>query len=429
MTMSKAPLGWVAGVEAPRDEELYRCVHCGLCLSACPTYMATGLEAESPRGRLALMKAVREGRVPVSPQVVRHWDLCLQCRACEAVCPSAVPYGRLMEYTRAQVVAQGREPWRWRLARWGFLRAVLPRLGVLYAGGALLRLYQRSPLRWLARAVAPLRALDDLLPPLPSRFFRASGRVYPAAGVRRSRVALLAGCVMAVAQGPTMEASVRVLQRNGCEVAVPAGQGCCGALSLHGGDLEGARRLARRTVDALLAAEPDYVVVASAGCGSTMKEYGELLRGDAEYAARAEALARRVVDVTELLAKLGVVAPRGRLPRRVTYQDPCHLVHAQRISKAPREVLGAIPGVELVEMEGATMCCGAAGLYTVTNRGMSRRLLEGKMEAVAATGAEVVATANPGCMLQLQAGVRGRGLAVRVAHVVDLLDEAYREEG
>ena len=338
------------GLDAPQDEDLYRCVHCGLCLSACPTYLETGLEMESPRGRIALMKAVREGRVPISPHIVQHWDLCLQCRACEVVCPSGVPYGRLMEYTRAQVVRQRKDPWAWRLTRWTFLRQVLPHLGRLYLGGALLRLYQRSPLRPLARLAPPLRSLDDQLPRLPRRFFRPSPQVYPAVGERRARVALLSGCVMAVAQAPTMEAAVRVLQRNGCEVVVPVGQGCCGALNLHSGDVAQARRMARRNVDTLLRAAPDYIVVASAGCGSTMKEYAELLRPDPACAARAEEFSRRVVDITELLAELGVRPPQAPLPLRVTYQDPCHLAHAQRISRQPREVIKAIPGLELVEM-------------------------------------------------------------------------------
>ncbi len=423
------------GTDIPREEDLYRCVHCGLCLSSCPTYLESSLETESPRGRIALMKAVNEGRLGITPRVVSHWEMCLQCRACETVCPSGVPFGRLMEYTRAQVIQHRKESWRLRLARALFLRGLLPHPWRLRLGAALIRLYQRWGFRALVRKSRLLMLLPgnaaDLeagLPSLSRKFFGPTSNVLRAKGEARMLVGLLSGCVMPLVQGPTMEAATRVLTRNGCDVAVPLSQGCCGALNVHAGDIDMARRMARKNIDVFLKAGVEKIVVASAGCGSAMKEYAELLRDDPGYRIAAERFSEMTVDVTEFLASLPFDPPKGEVPERVTYQDACHLAHAQRITRAPRVILGSIPGLELVEMEGSDKCCGAAGIYTVTQREMSRRLLDTKVAHVAATGAETVATANPGCTIQLEAGVRRAGLPGRVCHVVDLLDESYRRE-
>ena len=358
------------------DEDLYRCVHCGLCLNVCPTYLETGLETESPRGRIALMKGVREGRIASSKRVVDHWDLCLGCRACEAACPSGVPYGRLIEGVREEVSEKGGASWRSRVVSAVMLRGLLPRLGLLRLSVRLLRLYQILGLQSLVRGSRLLKVLpggldrlEGQLPKISGRFFEASSHVYPAMGPKKMRVGLLAGCVMPLAQGPTMEAAVRVLQRNGCEVVAPPKQGCCGALNLHSGEGKGGRRMARKNIDVFLSAGVEKVVVASAGCGSAMKEYGHLLKDDAEYAEKATRLAGMTVDITEFLASLPFERPSGVVNRRVTYQDACHLVHAQGISEAPRRLLESISGVELVEMEGASQCCGAAGIYTITQRG------------------------------------------------------------
>ncbi len=425
-----------AGPDAPADQDLYRCVHCGLCLDHCPTYLQTGLEMESPRGRIALMKAVREGRVPLSDQVRSHWDMCLQCRACEAVCPSGVPYGRLMERTRAQVAQTGKQGRRARLLRRLAFRVLLARPRLLYLLGYGVRAYERSGARWLMEHSGLLRVLPqglaDLarqMPAIHGGAFHPSRKVYrPSAAQPRLRVALLSGCVMAVAQGAVMEAAVRVLVRNGCEVVVPPGQGCCGALCLHGGDIETARAMARRNIDVFLATGVERIVVASAGCGSAMKEYHDLLRDDPLYADKAAQFSAKVKDITELLASLPVEPPKAELRLAVTYQDSCHLAHAQRVTKAPRQLLQAIPGLVLKEMQGADICCGAAGSYSLTQRAMSRRLQDDKVRAVKATGAQVIATANPGCILQLQQGLRRHRLRGRVVHVVELLDEAYRKE-
>ena len=416
-------------IGGPRDEDLYKCVHCGLCLNACPTYLETGLETESPRGRIALMKAVREERVALTPRVVSHMDLCLQCRACEVACPSGVPFGRLMEATREQIAEQRKAPLLRRMVLRLAFRHLLPHPKRLYALGAVVRLYQRTPLwrlmRWLPGVVG---RLNRQLPKLSERFFKPSREEFAAEGAVRARVGLLSGCVMALSHGPTMEAVVRVLARNGCHVVVPTDQACCGALNIHGGDRTRAQEMTRRNIDVFLEQGVDAVIVASAGCGSTMKEYGDLLKDDPEYAEKAERLGSLVKDVTEFLVDLPFTPPKGRIPVRVTYQDPCHLAHAQRITEAPRELLRAIPGLELVEMESSSRCCGAAGLYGSLQPKMSRRLMERKVASVVDTGAEVMATANPGCALQMEMGLKAAGRDTSVRYVVDLLDEAYGRE-
>ena len=440
------------GVDSPAEADLYRCVHCGLCLSSCPTYSTLHLETESPRGRIALMRAVHEGRVGISDRIVSHWEMCLQCRACEAVCPSGVPYGRIMEYTRAQTLARDKQGSELKRVDRFFLRAALPHPKRLRFGMRLLQIYQRTGLRKLIRASGLLKLLPETLaqmegqlPDLDGPFFAPTKVVYPARPRQEPEdttdqaaptVALLSGCVMPLMQGETMQAAVRVLTRNGCNVAVPPGQACCGALNLHAGDLETARRLARRNIDVFLASgadRPGYkIVTASAGCGSNMKEYGELLKHDPQYAEPAGRFAELTVDITEFLADLPLDPPRGRVDRRVTYQDPCHLAHAQRITRQPREALKAIPGLELVEMEASSMCCGGAGFYSMVQPDLSGQILAAKIGNIEATDAEQVVTANPGCMMQIEQGLGYSGCPAagrKVVHVVDLLDEAYRSEG
>jgi glycolate oxidase iron-sulfur subunit len=434
-TRAAAPAGLdglPAGQAGPRPEDISRCVHCGYCLNYCPTYVDLGLETESPRGRIHLIDALSQGRIKPGRAVLEHLDLCLQCRACETACPSGVSFGRIMEGARTQVVAAGRSPLGWRL-RSIVLRWTLPHPRLLRLLAVLLRLYQRSGLQSLVRRTRllwllpfHLRHLEQLLPPVAGRFFTpASAGANPDASDGARRVALLTGCVMPFFYPQTHEATVRVLERLGYQVVVPKEQVCCGALFVHGGDHRTARRLARRNIDVFLAAGVEAVVVNAAGCGSTLKEYGELLADDPEYADKAAHFSSLVKDITEFLVELPFQEGLGRLERRVTYQDSCHLAHAQRITAPPRQILGAIPGLELVEMENADRCCGSAGIYNVTQREMSSRILADKMRAVAATGASLVVTANPGCMLQLEAGLRLHGLQGTVAHVVEVLDEAY----
>ncbi len=405
------------------DADLSKCVHCGLCLQHCPTYVETGLETESPRGRLYLMRALAEGRIEATPNAIGHLDQCLQCRNCEAVCPSGVPYGRIMEDTRAEVLGSGRAPREWRL-RALFLREVIAnpaRLRLLASG---LRLYQASGLRSLAERVPLLRDRAALAPTISRRPFIETGVLARPQGTPSRRVGFLTGCIMPLAYGRVHRATVRVLARNGCEVIAPPSQVCCGALHGHNGDRLTAQRLARRNVEAFLADDLDAIVVNSAGCGAAMKEYHELLPGD-EPSRRFSSL---VKDVHEFLLELPLKPPAGRLDIHLTVQDSCHLAHAQRLARAPRQILALIPGLTIVDMRHADRCCGSAGVYSLTQPEMSLQLLDSKMSEVSATGARVIATANPGCMAQLEAGLRRRAMPGRVAHVMELLDESYRAE-
>ena len=416
----------------PTQFDLDKCVHCGLCLNACPTYRELGLEMDSPRGRVYQMVQVSEG-APITPAYLEHIGLCLACRGCESACPSGVPYGRMVEQARAEIEA--RIP-RGRLARW--LRAflfgqLLQSRALLSIAGTLLYLYEVSGLKTLARGLGLMRMLGRLgnvaqLAPSadPPFFFSQIGKTFPADGVRRHRVAFLSGCVANISFARLHEASVRVLQRNGCEVVVPAGQGCCGALHLHSGLPDDGRALARRNIDALRGGAFDAIVSNSAGCGAMLKEYGELLAGDPAYATAAQQFAAQVRDITEFLASIELNRQMGAVDRVVTYQDACHLAHGQRIRGAPRKLLAAIPGIVFEEMRGADICCGSAGSYNIVQNEMSLQILAHKMEAVNRTGATIIATANPGCILQLQAGVRLHGSGQRVMHVVEILDLAYR---
>lgn len=423
------------GPDAPAESELYKCVHCGFCLQACPTYVETGLEAESPRGRIALMKAVNEGRIGVTDSVIAHWDLCIQCRACEVACPSGVPYGNLIEATMQQVASRRKPGIVSRTVASLALKQTLPNQGrlALLVGG--MRLYQRSGLQNAVRKSGILNAmpgnlgeLESSMPQLPTEVFRARGQVYAAQGERKTRVALLSGCVMPLVNGPQMNAVVRVLTRNGCDVEITRGQVCCGAINSHVGDLETARTLARRNIDAFLGSGVDAVAVASAGCGSRMKEYGHLLRNDRRYAEKAQAFSAMVKDIHELLAALPIDPPKASLPYRVTYQDSCHLSNAQRITAPPRQLLRSIPGIEFVELPNASKCCGAGGTYTITEREFSMRVLDSNMRAVRQTGANIIATANPGCLMQLQYGAQREGMPLEARYITDLLDEAYSKE-
>ncbi|MBM4404673.1 MAG: 4Fe-4S dicluster domain-containing protein [Chloroflexi bacterium] len=422
-----------SGQDAPAEADIWRCVHCGLCLQSCPTYVQTGLETESPRGRISIMKAVHERRTGLTETATAHLELCLQCRACEAVCPSGVPFGRMMEATRAQIAAKTKRAFVERVGRKLAFRVLLPRPRLMRAMGYCLKLYQRTGLQWLVRQLrllkpfGPLDRMDQQLPMLPKFYSPPRGEVVPALGAKKRLVAMLNGCVMPLTYGPVNEATARVLAHNGCEVVVPRRQGCCGALSAHGGEREAARALARKNIDVLLATGAEAVIVNSAGCGSAMKEYGDLLKDDSAYREKAERFGKMVKDANEFLAGLPLAPGKRAIEARVTYQDSCHLAHAQRIKDAPRAVLRAIPGLKLIEMQNADMCCGAAGVYNIVQPEMSSRLLEHKMEHVAAAQPAIIATANPGCMLQLQRGVERNGMRARVAHVVELLDESYRD--
>lgn len=416
--------GWPLAADAPDTADLAKCVHCGLCVNACPTYVVTGLETESPRGRIHLARAVAEERIPLSETVRGHWELCLQCRACEAVCPSGVPYGRIMERARAQLAAvpaaNARDRWRRRLRRLALRRVVAsPRMLALAC--APVRWFARSRARGLLRGKGPLSRIEAQLG-RPGPPFRPHHGRAPAGTA--DEVALFTGCVMGELFGDTHRATVRVLERAGARVATPRGQRCCGALSAHDGDLEQARTLARVNVAAFERAGTGTIVVNSAGCGAALKEYGELLADDAAWAERARALSARVLDLSEALAARE--APPGRLPARVAYQDACHLAHAQGVREQPRTLLWALDGCELVETEGADLCCGAAGLYGLSQPGMSGELRARKAARFREHRPDLVVTANPGCQMQYEAAIREAGVRARVLHLAEALDEAQR---
>ena len=420
------------GAHGPRQFDLDKCVHCGLCLNACPTYRQLGLEMDSPRGRIYQMVQVANG-APITPSYLEHIGLCLACRGCESACPSGVPYGRMVEDARAEIEAHTHRGRISAAARRFAFERLLQSRGLMTSAGALLYLYEASGMKALLRGMGVLRLLGRLgdlaqLAPRaePPFFFSQIGRTFAPEGVRRYRVAFLAGCIANVAFARLNEATVRVLQHNGCEVAIPAGQGCCGALHVHSGLREQARALARRNIDAVLGGGFDAIITNAAGCGSTLKEYGELMSDDAWYAERAREFAGRLMDITEFLAAIELNPRMGRVEAIATYQDSCHLAHGQKIRTAPRKLLAAVPGLELREIAGADICCGSAGIYNVVQNEMAMQILASKMAAVNATGAQIIATANPGCMLQLEAGIRLHGSKQRVMHVVEVLDLAYR---
>jgi glycolate oxidase iron-sulfur subunit len=420
------------GRDRPRYEDYARCVHCGLCLNDCPTYRLWGLEADSPRGRIRQMALVDEGRLPLGASFVQHIDQCLDCRACETACPSGVEYGKLVEAARTQIEQNYRRPLFSRLARSLVYRHLLPYPRRIAAAARLARFYQRSGIQALARETGLLRTLglaerDLLMPRIEDRFFFSQlGKTFPAQGNRRARVALFAGCVAQVSFASLNEATIRVLTANGCDVVVPQGQRCCGALAAHAGVRDVARELARVNMGVFLGGEFDVILTNAAGCGSTLKEYDHLFPNGTPEHEQAQAFCVRMRDVTEFLDQIGLVAPRGTLPWRVTYQDSCHLAHGQRVREAPRRLIRAVPGAEFVEMRRADQCCGSAGVYNVTETATSLELLAEKMECARQTRATVIVTANPGCLLQLRAGAEMRGTGQEVLHVIELLDQAQQ---
>ena len=407
-----------------------QCVHCGLCTSACPTYVILGDENDSPRGRIHLMRSVTDGRLELTDQVRHHLELCLDCRACETACPSGVEYGRLIEPFRIGMQkTAASDDW---FHRW-ILFGLFPYPHRLAWALAPARLAQRLRLDRLAAALGlvrllppRLRKLTEMLPPLGPRQPPLPG-VLPAIGTRRARVALFTGCVSQAVFAGTNWATARVLQQNGCEVVVPPSQTCCGAIHLHSGSSDPARQLADTNVKAFDTGDVDAVVTNVAGCGAMLKDYGHHWQDDGT--AARERLAEKVRDVSEFLDELGLVPPEGELRLVATYHDACHLGHAQQITAAPRNLLAQIPGLTLRELPETELCCGAAGTYNLTQPEMSERLARRKLENILSTGARAVVTANAGCILQIAHQVRQQGHKLWIAHPMDLLDLSYRGEG
>jgi glycolate oxidase iron-sulfur subunit len=409
---------------------LQQCIHCGMCLPTCPTYETTKHETSSPRGRIALMRAVADGRLaPNSPQFAEEMYFCLGCLACETVCPAGVNYAEMIEYARAEVESGGakagvtRDFIRTFALRWLFAKPERLRF--------LAKLLHFDEAAGFSEVLAPLlpqwlQELRAQQPRLCARFsFDLIQETELPKTPGRNRVGLLTGCVQDVAYSDVNRDTVDVLLANGCEVFTPRTQSCCGSLMGHNGELDLARELARRNLDAFPLEKLDAIIVNSAGCGSFMKRYRHLLPDD----PRAKAWDEKVHDIHEWLVKIGIQVPRGSKPPtkvRVTYHEACHLVHGQKISEQPRELLQAIPGVELVELPEATWCCGSAGIYNITEPEMSQALLERKMKHIGSTGASIVATGNPGCIGQIRYGARKYGVQLEIVHPITLLARAYR---
>ena len=435
-----------------------QCMHCGLCLPTCPTYDATKLERNSPRGRISLMRAIADGQLEATKAFADEMYFCLGCLACMTACPAGVNYAELFEHARAEAEASGvlNNPKRNAIRAFsvGWLFMDLNRLKVL---GFAMRLYQQLGLQWLVRNSGVMKLLPkrlgeleamtpDIQPALSSDLIEP---VTPARGPQRYRVAMLTGCAQDLIFSDVNVDTVEVLARNGCEVVTPPEQHCCGSLHAHNGEWELAQRLARRNIDQFPPAQFDAIITNAGGCGSHLKHYAKLLKGDLVYETRAHEWDAKVKDIHEWLGEIGIDAPKPPAakpcdaqsnceignrkseignPQVVTYHDSCHLCHGQKITTQPRALLRAIPGVKLVELPESSWCCGSAGIYNLTQPEMANQLLERKMKHIRSTGAEVIATGNPGCLLQIVNGAKAEGLDLRTAHPVTLLAEAYRRE-
>lgn len=416
-------------------DRLLECVHCGLCLPACPTYAEDGNEADSPRGRIYLMKKLADGKLEFTENVVRHMDLCLGCTACETACPSGVNYGHLIEKTRAVLEENYPRPLEDKLLR-RTMAALLPypeRLELALLPARALRAAGLDGLleSKLFKSFAPtklksmLSLLPNELPPMGARY--QLGEIIPAEGERKYRVALLTGCVMSVMFAQTNEATARVLSKNGCEVVIPPGMGCCGALHTHMGYHGEGCDFARKNVNALNPADVDAIIINAAGCGAMVKQYGELLEDQAGIANAAAEFAAKTRDVSEFLDEIELNTEFGPYPARAVYHDACHLAHAQRVRLQPRKLLQQIPELELVPLNESDMCCGSAGPYNLVEPEMAERLQKRKVSNVAAADVDLVINGNPGCSLQILAGLKTAGLEhVEVLHTVEVLDRAYR---
>jgi glycolate oxidase iron-sulfur subunit len=421
----------------PPDAKLIdACVHCGFCLSTCPSYRILGKEMDSPRGRIYLMDGINEGEIPFSPAAVQHFDSCLGCLACVTTCPSGVQYDKLIEATRSQVARNYPRSLPEKLLR-RLIFSVFPypqRMRLLLRP---LGIYQKTGLQKLVRSlgflpqIAPqLAAMESMLPAIPAEAFQDSiPTLIPAQGKQRYRVGMLLGCVQRLFNPAVNDATVRVLTANGCAVVVPAVQGCCGALSHHQGETEQAQMFARAMIDSFATTNVDAILVNASGCGHTMKEYGQILQNDPEYRDRAQAFIAKVKDVQEFLAEVGLTSPLAPLqdqPLEIVYQDACHMLHGQKISVQPRKLLRQIPGVQLREPIDAALCCGSAGVYNILQPQVADELGQQKVQNLINTKATVIASANIGCYVQISKHLQLQGKSVPVLHPMQLLDYSIR---
>ena len=402
-------------------EKSLACIHCGLCLSSCPTYLESGNENDSPRGRIYIMRAIQDGRLPLADAAVRHIDLCLGCRACEVACPSGVQYGELLESTRERIEQRYRRSWFQRVLRRLLIEKVFP-----YP--------RRLRIALLPALVAKKLGLEKILPAFAREGISllpggvdadATPEFSPATTeLNRGRVGFVRGCVMSVLFGATNAASVRLLNRAGYDVVTPPGQGCCGALYAHGGNLDEARKRARQNIEVFESLNLGAIIINAAGCGSTLKEYGHLLAEDATWAKRGQQFSSKVKDLTEWLVTSGVKPQARQFEAKVTYHDACHLAHPQRITAQPRQLVRAVAGSNYVDLPESDVCCGSAGSYNLTEPLMAERLQKRKIENIVKTGAKIVVTTNPGCILQIRAGLAKAGVRdIMVVHIADFLGQ------
>jgi glycolate oxidase iron-sulfur subunit len=436
------------GVDIPSYDILINCMHCGLCLPTCPTYALTGLEKSSPRGRIRLIKAVADGDLPITENFVQEMNFCLDCQACETACPAGVKYGSLVEAARAQIYRGGHEGMfsdliKKTMLEWAFLRQ-----GRLKIVARMMRLYERSGLQWFLLKTGALRVLSrklDAIQPLsPSISSRFSSDVLPEIispiGEVRYRVGFLTGCIMDVAFADVNLDTINLLLHHDCEIVIPQGQACCGSLQAHNGSIDAAREMAKKNIEHFDRDDLDYIVLNSAGCGAYMKEYSHVFADDPVWAERARKVSAKVLDLTEFLAETGywpgkaarrTYSLQGSGPstgpvqtlkgKRVTYHDACHLVHTQKITQQPRDLIRAIPGIEYTELPESSWCCGSAGIYNVVHYDDSMKLLDRKIANVEKIHPDIIVTGNPGCMLQIQHGLRQKGMEVQLLHTATFL--------
>jgi glycolate oxidase iron-sulfur subunit len=424
--MTPAPFQAFDAHHPPAPELINQCVHCGFCLPACPTYVLWGNEMDSPRGRIYLMKMASDGATAMTDPWVQHIDTCLGCMSCMTACPSGVDYAKLIEATRAQIERRHPRSIAERLQRW-IIFNTFPRVDRLRLMRPLLRAYQKSGLQSLVRGSGLLKllpkqlsAMEALMPALGVS--QTIAATTPATGAKRKRVGLLLGCVQREFMPEINAATVRVLAAEGCEVVSPPDQPCCGALMVHAGEETPALDLARRVIDVFEQAKVDVIVTNAGGCGSNVRDYGYQLRDDPQYAGRAAVFSAKCKDISEFLEELGSRMERKPLNMRVAYHDSCHLQHAQRVRTQPRNLLAAIPGVEMQDLPEATLCCGSAGIYNLVQPGTADALADRKAQHITAARPDVVATGNIGCMLQIAAALKRQGDKTPVMHTIQIID-------
>ena len=430
----------INGIEILQSQDykakLTQCIHCGLCLQACPTYAVFGTEMDAPRGRIALMRAASEGRIGLEEftnSFTTHINLCLACRSCETACPSSVKYGILVDGAQAAISMNRKVGTVERFVRWLGLRQMMPRLGLLKLMARVMWLYEIIGVQKLVRALnilpKPLKAMEAILPPIEPKY-RDHRAPAPAIGEKRGEVAFFIGCIQEAFMAQVNEATIRVLQRNGYEVHFPPGQTCCGAAQIHQGEHVLARELARKNIDAFLARDYAAVISNAGGCGATLKdELVHLFHADPVYTEKAQKFAAKIKDISEFLAANLSVPPTCEVKARVTYSDSCHLRHVQKVVKQPRDLMKNIPGLQLVELKLPDRCCGSAGVYNIIHADTADAILDAKMQDIADTGVDWIIASNIGCHMQLIAGARRAQLQMPVYHVVQVLDMSYQAMG